>query len=132
VKHTVDMSFDIDRHNGGYDISLRTHEARHYGPCHVTRRDRHSALALMDALHVFDSYTGKAETNHDSYTERGYQNLPTLSIGAHRGFTQTRDAIELDVPLQQIIHETVHQRDLCLGPMYTGHGHSSLIDTSHI
>ena len=86
-------------------------------------------VAFIDALHAFSNETDKAEADHNSDTERSYQGLPTPSIGAPVDSAQTREAVDLDVPPQQITNGMVDVRDPCLEPRYIGHNHLSLIDT---
>jgi hypothetical protein len=86
-------------------------------------------IALIDALHAFSNETGKAEADHNSDKERGYQDLPTLSISAPPDSPQTREAVDLYIPPPQIINGTAGEGDLSLDLRYMGHSHFSLIDT---
>jgi hypothetical protein len=95
----------------------------------VTPHEDAINIALIDALHAFSNETGKAEANHNSDKERGYQDLPTPSIGAPPDSPQTRKAVDLNVPPPQIVNGTAGDGDLCLDLRYMGHSHFSLIDT---
>lgn len=85
-------------------------------------------IALIDALHAFSNDTGKAATDHNSGTERGYQDLPTPSTGVPLDSIQTCEAVELDVALPQVINgmADADEGDSCPDPRYMGHGQTSV------
>lgn len=70
---------------------------KHATMAHVTSHEDAIDIALIEALHAFSNDTGKAEADHDSCTERGYQNRPTPNIEAPPDSIQTCEAVELDV-----------------------------------